>query len=85
MEKSYKVYILRSETIGRFYVGYTSLDIEERMSYHNYNNKGFTGKANDWKVIHIEFYESKAKAIQKEKQIKKRGARRYLEDLHKNK
>ena len=80
MEKQYTVYIIRSKSIDRFYIGYTSLSMDERLSYHNYKNKGYTGKANDWKVVWVIEYESKSKAMTEEKKIKKRGASRYLTD-----
>ncbi len=33
-DQTYKVYILHSETLGKYYVGYTSMNIEERISRH---------------------------------------------------
>jgi putative endonuclease len=34
-----------------------------------------------WKVIHVEYFATRTEAVKKEKQIKSRGAKRYLEDL----
>ncbi len=79
----YTVYILYSKKIKNHYTGFTSQSIEEKLSYHNYNNKGFTGNSDDWKVIYTQVHMSNHEAMKIEKQIKKRGAKRYLEDQKK--
>jgi len=76
-------YIIFSSSINKFYIGATSLNLEDRLRRHNSNHQGFTGKANDWHFVWSQAFESKSDAIDKEKQIKKRGAKRFLEDLHK--
>ncbi len=76
---NFNVYILHSSTLNKYYVGYTSLSVEERLRRHNSNHKGFTGKANDWVVKWSEYHPDKASALLKEKQIKKRGAQRLLD------
>ena len=76
---AYTVYILHSEQLNRFYTGKTSLAIEERLQYHLYHHKGFTAKAKDWKVIFTQLTESHSEAIKLEREIKKRGANRYLQ------
>lgn len=53
---------------------------EERLSYHLSNHKGFTSKAKDWKIVYTESFLSIEEARQRERQIKKRGAQRYLKD-----
>lgn len=45
---SYIVYILYSTLKDKYYIGYTSNEIEERIRKHNTNHKGFTGGAGDW-------------------------------------
>ena len=79
--QTYKVYIIHSETLGKYYVGYTSMSIEERISRHLCEHGGFTSSAKDWKLVHVEEYADKNAAISKEKQIKKRGIKRYLDGL----
>ena len=76
----FQVYILKSESINKHYVGYTGMELHERLKFHNYKNKGFTGRAEDWEVIYSELCESKELAIQIEKQVKRRGAARYIKD-----
>jgi|GEM_PF-684204 len=74
----FSVYIIHSECLQKFYTGYTSLDIQERIRRHRSNHSGFTGKANDWKIIWVKTTNSKSHAQSLEKQIKARGAKRYL-------
>ncbi len=57
--------------------------MENRLSRHLSNHSGFTSKANDWIVIHTEAFAMKRDAIIKEKQIKKRNAKNYLQDIGK--
>ncbi len=80
-DQTYKVYIIHSETLGKYYGGYTSMTIEERISRHLCEHGGFTSSAKDWKLVYVEEYADKNAAISKAKQIKKRGIKRYLDGL----
>ena len=66
----YKLYILHSESINRYYIGVAS-DVNERLKRHLSNHGGYTSKAKDWKVVHLEEYPSKIEALAREKQLKK--------------
>lgn len=79
---NFTVYILFSIKLNRFYVGYTSLTIEERLNYHLSNHKGFTAKAKDWEVVWTKIINSKSEALTLEKKIKKRGAKRFIDDSY---
>ena len=80
---NFRVYILYSESLGKYYTGYTSDAMGKRLSYHLGIHKGFTSKAKDWEVQYVIVLATKESALQLEKKIKKRGAKRYLEDLTK--
>src|SRR6266542_3126861 len=78
----YVVYILKSLSHDIHYVGYTS-NIILRMKQHNFSDfdkNAFTFKHRPWILFHIEFFEDKTEARNKEKQIKSRGVVRYLRD-----
>ena len=47
----YSVYILYSDILNKFYIGYTVDNLRERLRKHNSNHSGFTGKIGDWKVL----------------------------------
>ena len=73
----YTVYILQSLSNGRFYAGSTqSLSI--RIGQHNAGVNASTKSGGPWEVVHTEQFETRREAISKEKQIKARGAKRYL-------
>ena len=62
----YLVYILFSPHSGHTYVGFTS-DLINRMRSHNlYSKKGYTTRYRPWIVIHVEFFNSKYDALNKE-------------------
>ncbi len=66
----FTVYILFSETADKFYIGFTSEPVEERLRKHLSNHSGFTAKTKDWKIVHTEQFENKSEALQREKEIK---------------
>ena len=63
-------YILFSEAAGKYYVGHTTEEIQERLRKHNTNHKGFTGKFKDWVVVYLEEHSTKASAYQREREVK---------------
>ncbi|AIN49938.1 GIY-YIG catalytic domain protein [Dokdonia sp. MED134] len=76
------VYILYSENLDRYYIG-SCLDLEQRIQQHILNNKGFTARAQDWKIffkiINLEYQQ--ARRI--EKHIKNMKSKTYLVNLKK--
>ncbi|MEH6538047.1 MAG: GIY-YIG nuclease family protein [Psychroserpens sp.] len=74
-------YILFSKSINHYYVGYTCSDLQERLRKHNTNHKGFTGRANDWQIVYTESFESKTEAYGREREIKSKKSRDYIEWL----
>ena len=77
----FKVYILYSKSIDRYYIGYTSDILTERLRRHNSNHKGFTGKIGDWEIIYTEDYTLKEDATKREREIKNWKSRKKIELL----
>ena len=77
---AYTVYIMESERTGRYYVGSTA-DVEERLTRHNQGRSKYTKSGIPWKVVYTEQCETRAQAVRREKQIKGRKSRAYIEDL----
>jgi putative endonuclease len=63
------VYILYSKKSGRNYTGFTS-DLVSRFHSHNVFGKDSTRLYRPWIVVHVEFFDSKNSAMQKEKYYK---------------
>jgi len=79
----YWAYILRSGSSGRYYCGSTD-DCERRLCEHNDPNyhgskttKRFKGQ---WILVWRQGHSSRSSALQRERQIKKRGIGRFLVD-----
>jgi putative endonuclease len=71
------VYILYSSGLNRFYIGSTG-DLEGRLRRHNTNHRGYSGKANDWVIVHQERFIEKSAAQVREKQINSWKSRKLL-------
>jgi putative endonuclease len=66
--------------MNRYYIGYTS-DLEKRLNDHNTGISTFTAKAQDWKLLYNEAFDSREEAHQRELEIKKKKSRKYIEWL----
>lgn len=74
------VYIIYSGKLDRYYTGYTE-DIQKRLTRHNDGWGNYTSKANDWVLVYSEIYTTKSDALKRERDIKSRKSRKYIEDL----
>jgi len=80
---NFKVYILWSDVLQKFYVGHTA-DLEDRLYRHNLGQSIFTSRGVPWKLIWSFDTVDKKEAVQLENKIKKRGAKRFLSDQQRN-
>jgi putative endonuclease len=78
---NFTTYILFSSQADKYYIGYTSDVIEERLRKHNSNHSGFTGKHKDWIIVYSESFEEKKSAMRREKEIKNWKSRKMIEKL----
>ena len=80
MAMAYFVYILQSEQNGRFYIGHTA-DLRERMQRHNDGRSLYTKAKGPWKLIYQEEFRSRSEACKREREIKEKRNRAYIEQL----
>ena len=78
--KRYYVYIIYSESVDRYYIG-SSSDLEDRLRRHNSAHRGFTAIAQDWIIVYQEVFASNSEALKREKEIKSKKSRKYIEAL----
>ena len=71
-------YVLYSAIHDKIYIGYTSDLIDRFHSHNQFATKGYTVKFRPWEVIHVEFFESKQEAIQREKELKSSRGRDFI-------
>ena len=76
----YTVYILYSQTLHRYYVGYTN-NLERRIAEHNRKKGKYTDRGIPWGLVYTETFPDKLSAMNREKEIKKRKSRQYIESL----
>lgn len=65
----YKVYILKSEKFGRYYIGHTK-DLENRIERHNQGKVRSTKAYRFWNLVYSENFENKKEACKREMEIK---------------
>ena len=75
----YTVYILYSQKRSGYYVGQTD-NIEKRLLRHNKGLVVSTKSGMPWELIFTQKVKNRSEALILEKKIKKRGAKRYIED-----
>jgi putative endonuclease len=74
----YVVYVSKSLTAGKHYVGYTQNLISRFKSHNELGKKGYTLRYRPWHVIHVEFFSVKKEAMSREKFLKSGKGREWL-------
>lgn len=75
----YRVYILQSERHNRFYTGMSS-NVLERLTRHNEGGNKSTKNGAPWLLVWQSETLDKSSALKLERNIKKRGAGRFILD-----
>jgi putative endonuclease len=78
------VYIIYSEKLDRYYVGYCD-DLDWRLDRHNWGWGRYTKSGIPWRLVYHEAYASKKEAMGRERAIKQKKSRKYIESLIKGK
>ncbi|WP_291102982.1 MULTISPECIES: GIY-YIG nuclease family protein [unclassified Flavobacterium] len=76
----YIVYILFSKSSLKYYTGQTD-NLENRLQRHNSGLSLSTKSGKPWELIYQIQFSTRSEAMLLEQKIKKRGARRHLEDV----
>lgn len=79
----YFVYIIYSQSIDKYYVGY-SHNALERLEKHNLGATRSTRPGRPWSLVYLEECTEKRIAIQRENEIKKMKSRKYIESFIKS-
>ena len=74
------VYILESDRDGTYYIGSTR-DIGERLARHNEGRSRYTKSKVPWKLIFAEEHPDRSSALKREREIKSKKDRSYIETL----
>jgi len=76
----YYVYILYSKNFDRYYVGQCE-DVMIRLARHNSKGVPSTKPYTPWQLVYTENFETRSLAAAREKEIKNKKSRRYIEFL----
>lgn len=74
------LYILKNDRDGSFYVGHTQ-NIQDRLKRHNENRSIYTKNRGTWLLVYLEELTSRSEAMRREKEIKKKKSKKYIEYL----
>jgi putative endonuclease len=74
------VYILQSMKDFSFYIGQTK-DLQARLKKHNEGLSKYTSSKAPWNLVYFEELDSRIMALKREKEIKAKKSRKYIEYL----
>ncbi len=77
---AFHTYILRSESTGRFYVGYTET-LSKRVFERNNNRTVSIKNRGPWKLVYSEVFAARAEAVRREREIKRMKSHSWIEQL----
>ena len=76
----FTVYIIYSKIIDQYYIGHTE-NLDGRQYRHRNCGSLSTKKAKDWELKYTEQFETRSEAASREKAIKAKKSRKYIEQL----
>jgi putative endonuclease len=74
-------YALYSSKFDKLYIGSTNDLINRFHSHNTLAIKGFTIRYRPWKVIYVDFFETKQEAMEREKELKSSRGRAFLRKI----
>ena len=76
----YNVYILQSVKDAGYYVGHTN-NWEDRVKRHNEGRCRYTCGRGPWKLVYREVFDSRAEAMRRAQEIKRKKSKAYIDYL----
>ena len=73
----YHVYVIKSISTGKTYIGHTD-KLQERLSQHKDGSNKATKFAHDWNLVHTEEYFTRSLAMKRESYLKSGDGKRVL-------
>ena len=74
----YEVYVLYSSKFDKLYIGFTTDLISRFHSHNRFAKKGFTIRYRPWVVVYVEFFDAKAMASARERELKSGQGRAWI-------
>ncbi|MBN2075138.1 MAG: GIY-YIG nuclease family protein [Dehalococcoidales bacterium] len=73
------VYVLRSQSTGKLYIGQTP-NMEKRLQEHQLGEARYTRGKGLWTLMYKEEYPTRSQAMKREKSLKSGKGREYLKE-----
>ena len=73
------VYVIQADD-GAFYIGHTQ-SLDDRLQRHRQSRSLATKSRNGWQLVHREEFATRAEAMRREREIKLKHSREYIEKL----
>ncbi|KPL01996.1 MAG: hypothetical protein AMJ90_07120 [candidate division Zixibacteria bacterium SM23_73_2] len=78
------VYILKSRTEDRYYIGSTQ-NLKKRLEEHNSKKKRWTSRFQPWEIMYSEAFSNRGEAVKRERMLKsKEGIKEKLQIIEKS-
>jgi putative endonuclease len=74
------VYRIQSQKNRHYYVGQSD-NLQERLDKHNRGEVQSTKSGKPWELKYVEVFKTRSEAVRRERQIKSRKKRKYIEFL----
>ncbi|KKT01009.1 MAG: GIY-YIG catalytic domain protein [Candidatus Nomurabacteria bacterium GW2011_GWA2_43_15] len=74
------VYVLKSQSYKKSYVGHTD-NLDRRLKEHNSGRNNFTRRYMPWNIVYTEKYDNIDDAVKREKFLKTTTGRRFLKKI----
>jgi len=81
MKNMYYVYVLKSLSNNKRYIGYTGKNLLVRLNEHNTGSNKWTRENSPFVMIYNEEYKTKNGAIKREKFLKSGQGRKFLDNI----
>ncbi len=76
----FHVYVLQSQSTGRYYVGHTE-NLQKRIFEHNNGRTNSIRNRGPWALVYSEEYATRPEASHRERQMKRMKSHAWLERL----
>ncbi|MBI5324981.1 MAG: GIY-YIG nuclease family protein [Ignavibacteriae bacterium] len=76
----YIVYILKSKSTGKYYIGQTQ-NLEERLHRHNSGQSKYTKGKGPWNIVYTKGCASRIESLKLEKKLKSYKNKNYIEKI----
>jgi len=83
-EGFFYTYVLYAPQSDKIYIGFSANPANRFIAHNHPNSKGYTSKFKPWALIHIEKFDTKKEAMNRERQLKSHKGRDFIRKLIEN-